>query len=323
MQDGFGRDLHYLRLSVTERCNFRCAYCLPEGCRRPAEADVLSADELDRLVRAFSRLGFWKLRITGGEPTLRSDIVDVVGRLARVPGIRRLGLTTNGSRLLDLAPALRAAGLTALNVSLDSLDPERFARVTGVSGLESIVAGVEKALEVGIPSVKVNVVLLRGLEDLEIDRFLEWTRRLPLHVRFIELMQTGNSAAFFRSHHLPAHELRQKLEQRGWAALPKDSTDGPATMLGHLGHPGKVGVIAPYSNSFCSTCNRIRVSASGALRLCLFGNQEIPLRPALQPDAGEDALDRLIESTFKAKPQSHLLDQETLSVPPTFAAIGG
>ena len=323
LHDTFGRRIEYLRLSVTERCNFRCLYCLPQGCPVETGSPVLSLPEIERLAHAFARLGVWKVRLTGGEPTLRRDIAEIVACVAGVPGIRRVGLTTNGYRLLELAPTLRDAGLASLNVSVDSLDAARFERLTGYPRLQRVVDGVEAALAAGIPSVKVNVVLMQGFSDLELDLFLDWTRRLPLTVRFIELMQMGENGAFFHAHHVSAEGIRCKLEARGWKKLPREESDGPATNYGRDGHPGRVGLIAPYSAGFCETCNRVRVSSAGNLRLCLFHGEEIPLRPMLQSSALGDELARLVASAIAAKPASHHLQRGPCEAPRSLAAIGG
>src|SRR5689334_19815604 len=173
--DAFGRRLDYLRLSITDRCNFRCSYCLPGGCSSVAGARPLSAGEIDRLVRVFAELGVWKVRLTGGEPTLRQDLVEIVRRVATTPGVRHVGMTTNGHRLASMVRDLAEGGLTCLNVSLDSLDPGRFAAITGRSLLAQVLAGIEGAIAVGIPHIKVNVVLLAGTDGTEVDRFLAWT----------------------------------------------------------------------------------------------------------------------------------------------------
>jgi GTP 3',8-cyclase len=321
-QDGFGRHLEYLRLSVTDRCNFRCAYCLPDGCGQQ-QGEPLSVAEIDRLVRAFAELGVWKVRLTGGEPTVRRDIAQIVRVIAAVPGVRRIGLTTNGYRLAGMTAELHEAGLSSLNVSVDSLDPERFKRITGSGQLESIVAGVEAAVATGIPSVKVNVVLLHGMDEAELDAFLSWTRERPLTVRFIELMQTRENAVYFRRHHLPADTIRRELEARGWKRLERDANDGPAIVYGHVAHEGKAGLIAPYSPGFCDSCNRVRVSSTGALKLCLFGEQEIPLRPYLQRDDQRRDLVALIASSVQGKPASHLLREGSSGGTTTLAVIGG
>jgi GTP 3',8-cyclase len=323
LHDAFGRHIEYLRLSVTQRCNFRCVYCLPQGCPVETGSPVLSLVEIERLARAFAQLGVWKIRLTGGEPTLRRDIADIVACVAGVSGIRRVGLTTNGYRLLDLAPTLRESGLASLNVSVDSLDQARFERLTGYPRLERVVDGVEAALSAGIPSVKVNVVLMQGFCDRELDLFLDWTKRLPLVVRFIELMQTGENGAFFRANHVSAEGIRRKLDARGWTKLPREESDGPATNYGHHRHTGKVGLIAPYSAGFCETCNRVRVSSAGDLRLCLFHREEIPLRPMLQSSTLVDELVRLVASAIAAKPASHRLQHGECKGPTNLASIGG
>jgi GTP 3',8-cyclase len=322
LQDRFNRSLHYLRLSVTDRCNFRCAYCLPGGCPR-STTPPLGLDEIGRLVGAFARLGFWKIRVTGGEPTTRPDLCEIVARIAATPGVRTVGLTTNGYRLAAIASDLRRAGLGALNVSLDSLNEERFTRLTGCDRLDAVVAGIEAAIAAGFPSIKLNVVLLRGLHDDELDHFLAWTRWLPLTVRFIELMQTADNADFFAAHHLPAEAIRRKLEARGWVAAPRDPADGPAASYRRPRHAGRVGLIAPYGRGFCASCNRLRVSSSGELRPCLFGERVIPLRHLLQGPGWEDELERVIRRAAVAKPLSHALDEGRCGAVTNLAAIGG
>ncbi len=323
MRDGFGRRLEYLRLSVTERCNFRCAYCLPDGCAESPGTAPLSPDEIERLVRGFAALGVWKIRITGGEPSVRADLTEIVRRVAATPGVRRVGLTTNGYRLARACEELRDAGLASLNVSVDSLDAARFERVTGFARLDRIVAGVEGAIAAGVPSVKVNAVLLRGLDDGELERFIAWTHRLPLTVRFIELMRTGDNAAFFEANHVPADALRAKLEARGWTRLAKDESDGPATNYGHPDHRGRVGLIAPYTPGFCEACNRVRVSATGDLQLCLFGDRGTPLRPLLQSDAQRPELMEAIAAATRLKPASHHLLEGVSGPTRNLAVIGG
>jgi cyclic pyranopterin phosphate synthase len=249
--------------------------------------------------------------------------VQVVRRAVATPGVRRVGLTTNGFRLVDLAAELRDAGAASLNVSLDSLDPDRFQRITGSAQMERVVAGIEAALAAGIPSVKVNVVLLRDLEDGEIDRFLEWTRRSPLTVRFIELMETGGNRPLFEQARLPAERVRQKLLRDGWTALAPDGQEGPATNFGRAGHVGKAGLISAYGDGFCASCNRLRVSASGDLRLCLYGHELVPLRPLLQRDDDRGELMALVEASVQRKPASHLLHERQCGTMHSLAAIGG
>ena len=322
LRDAFGRNLHYLRLSVTDRCNFRCVYCLPQGCPSRGAGAPLSLDEIGRLVRGVAGLGFWKVRLTGGEPTIRADICEVVRAVAGTPGIRRVGLTTNGYRLADIAAELRGAGLTTINVSVDSLDPERFQRITGSRGLDRVTRGIEAALSAGI-AVKVNAVLLQGMDDDELGRFLAWTRAAPLTIRFIELMETGDNGALFRQERLPASVVRERLAELGWTRLPRDPGDGPATNYGHPQHVGRAGIISAYSAGFCDSCNRLRVSSVGDLRLCLFGEQTVPLRPLLQSDASEDALRERIEAAVTAKPAAHQLAVGRCGPTANLAMTGG
>ncbi len=323
LEDALGRRLHYLRLSITDRCNFRCVYCLPDGCGAAAGPDPLSLAEIRRLVRAFADLGFWKVRLTGGEPTVRRDVVEIVRAVAGTPGVRKVGLTTNGWRLDALAPALREAGLASVNVSLDSLAPERFRAVTGSPRAERVVAGIEAALAAGIPVVKVNVVLLRGLEEAEVVRFLDWTRAAPLRVRFIELMETADNRGFFAGARLEAGAVRRLLAARGWTRLARTGLDGPAVEYGHPGHAGLAGIISAYEDGFCEGCNRLRVTSQGALRLCLFGEEEVPLRPLLGSDADRDALVARIRAAVAAKPPSHLLRLGRCGTTRHLAATGG
>ncbi len=321
--DALGRRLHYLRLSITDRCNFRCVYCLPDGCGAAAGPDPLALPELRRLVRAFADLGFWKVRLTGGEPTVRRDVVEVVRAVAETPGVRKVGLTTNGWRLDALAPALRAAGLSSVNVSLDSLDPARFRELTGNGRPDRVVAGIEAALAAGLPAVKLNVVLLRGLEEAEVLRFLDWTRAAPLRVRFIELMETGDNRAFFARARLEAGAVRRLLEERGWTRLARTGLDGPAVEWGHPDHAGLAGIISAYDEGFCEGCNRLRVTSQGALRLCLFGDEEVPLRELLQSDGDRERLVERIRAAVAAKPPSHLLQLGRCGATRHLAATGG
>jgi cyclic pyranopterin phosphate synthase len=324
LRDTFGRRLDYLRLSITDRCNFRCVYCLPEGCTARGASAPLAPAELERLVRGFAALGFWKVRLTGGEPTLRGDLVEIVERVAAVPGITRVGLTTNGHRLARLAPALRAAGLAAVNVSLDSLDPDRFQRITGASRLDEVLEGLEAAAAAGLPSVKVNAVLLDGLDGEELDRFLDLARRLPVTVRFIELMRTGSNGALYERARLPAGEVAARLLERGWRPLPQVREHGVAVQYAHPDLPGQVGIIAASREGFCARCNRLRVSSTGDLETCLFGGGgTTPLRPHLAPGAGRRELLRAIRAAVSTKPAGHRLREGLTGTTSTLATLGG
>jgi len=323
LTDGYGRRLEYLRLSITDRCNFKCVYCLPEGCTARGKHAPLEPLEIERLVRGFAALGFWKVRITGGEPTLRGDLVEIVQRVAAVPGITRVGLTTNGHRLARLAPALRAAGLAALNVSLDSLDPDRFERVTGVPRLAEVLDGIEAATAAGIPAVKVNAVLLADMDGGELDRFQDLARRLPVTVRFIELMRTGENGALFDRAYLAADEVAERLRARGWRPLEQAPEHGVAVLYAHPDMPGRVGFIAATREGFCRRCNRLRVSSTGDLETCLFGGGTTRLRPFLGQDCDRRLLLRTIRAAVSAKPAGHRLREGVTGHTATLATLGG
>lgn len=320
--DGFGRSFHYLRLSVEDACGFRCAYCLPNGYHKTEAAPALSVDEIRRLVAAFAGLGFWKVRLTGGEPTVRADLVEIARTVARTPGVRRVALSTNGERLAELAPALKAAGVSAVNVSVDSLDPARFKEVTGKDALMPVMAGVEAALSLGFET-KVNAVLMKGLNDGEFADFVELARRRPLGVRFIELMPVADNVDFFSARHLKAEALVSWLLEDGWTESPRREGDGPARTFAKRGYAGKVGVIAPYAKDFCASCNRLRVTSRGALRLCLFSDGSKDLRPLLQDDASLPALQARVKDLLGLKEETHRLAEGKSGDAKHFAMMGG
>ncbi|TAM16283.1 MAG: GTP 3',8-cyclase MoaA [Rhodanobacter sp.] len=324
LADRHGRRFPYLRLSITPACNFRCRYCLPHGYH--AEAGVagpLKLDEIARLLRGFAELGMQKLRITGGEPGVRRDLADVLRTAAAVPGLKKLAMTTNGTLLSRRLHAWMDAGLNAINVSVDSLDRAAFARITGHDRLDDILHGVNMALDAKLQTVKLNAVLLRGVNDNELPRWLDYLRDHAVGLRFIELMQTGDNRAFFRDHHVRAETLEDELRERGWQALPRALDDGPAREYAHPDYAGRIGIIAPYSQGFCANCNRLRVTATGDLRLCLFGEFGIPLRPLLQNDGQLDALVRTIGGRIGHKEQGHSLHLGRTGITPHLASTGG
>ncbi len=326
IQDSFGREFVYLRLSVTERCNFRCVYCLPKGYTAAGGAPrngELSVAEVARLVRALAKAGVWKVRLTGGEPTVRPDIVELVRAVAATAGVRRVALTTNGYRLRSLAAPLAAAGLSALNVSVDSLSRSRFADITGKDLLPRVLVGIDQALAVGISSVKINTVLLGGTGSDDVHSFIAFARDRPVEVRFIELMRTGENEAFFARHHVRGTETIATLVDRGWRERAREPGAGPARVFEHADFLGTVGIIAPYDDSFCASCNRIRVSARGAVRLCLFGSGEASVRALLTDDADADVLVRRVRSLVGGKADRHGLHEGRVGGTRHLALIGG
>ena len=321
--DRFGRSFPYLRLSLTEACNYRCSYCLPDGYRADGRPRFLEPDEIVRLVRGFAALGMSKLRLTGGEPTLRKDLLPIIGAVAAVPGIRRVAITTNGTHLPRHVRAWREAGLTALNVSLDTLDAERFRDITGHDRFAEVTEGVEMALGLGFDAVKLNAVLLRGRNDDELPAWFEYLRGRDVAIRFIELMRTGDNLAFFERHHVRAEAIEERLLEAGWSLRPRAPDAGPAREYAHPDYRGRIGIIAPYSKDFCAGCNRLRVTARGDLRLCLFGDFGIGLRPLLQSDDDFDALVARIATQLGLKAAGHGLHQGETGLTPHLASIGG
>jgi cyclic pyranopterin phosphate synthase len=322
LADSFGRRFHYLRLSVTEVCNFRCAYCLPDGWARSAPLSFLSLEEVGRLLAAFTDLGLSKVRLTGGEPTVRRDIDAIIARVASTPGVAKTALTTNGWTLARRIADWRRAGLNHLNVSVDSLDPEVFRRITGHDRLDEILAGVDAALGLDFAAVKLNAVLLRDTAD-GFGAFEAFVRERPLSVRFIELMRTNDNADYFARQHLGGQALRDWLDARGWRPLDRAFDAGPAIEYAHPDHAGRIGLIAPYAPGFCDSCNRLRVTARGKLRLCLFGEGGADLRDLLQSDDDREALVERIAVALGAKTAGHRLHEGVSGDTRQLAEVGG
>ena len=323
LTDGFGRSFPYLRLSLTEACNFRCSYCLPDGYQADGRPQFMAVDEIERLVRAFALLGMHKIRLTGGEPSLRKDLPQIIATVAQVPGIRKVAITTNGCLLPRHLPGWHRAGLTALNVSMDSLQRERFHAITGHDRLPEIMEGLAMAQDLGLQSIKLNAVLLRGLNDDELPAWMEFLRERPISVRFIELMRTGDNREYYERHHLRADVVIEQLLAAGWSERKRAADAGPAREFSHPEHRGSVGIIAPYSKDFCKGCNRLRVTARGDLRLCLFGDFGVALRPLLQSDDDQDALLARITTQLGLKAAGHGLHFGQTGLTPHLASIGG
>ncbi|WP_296248898.1 GTP 3',8-cyclase MoaA [uncultured Stenotrophomonas sp.] len=323
LTDGFGRSFPYLRLSLTEACNFRCSYCLPDGYQADGRPQFLAVDEIERLVRGFAALGMHKIRLTGGEPSLRKDLPQIIATVAKVPGIRKVAITTNGCLLPRHLPGWHRAGLTALNVSMDSLQRERFHAITGHDRLPEIMQGLNLAQALGLQSIKLNAVLLRGVNDDELPAWMEFLRERPISVRFIELMRTGDNREYYERHHLRADVIIEQLLAAGWSERKRAADAGPAREFSHPEHRGSVGIIAPYSKDFCKGCNRLRVTARGDLRLCLFGDFGVALRPLLQSNDDQDALLARITTQLGLKAAGHGLHFGQTGLTPHLASIGG
>jgi GTP 3',8-cyclase len=309
MIDQFGRRVEYLRISVTDKCNLRCVYCMPlHGMPWMHHDELLTYEEIERIVRIMAGMGLRRVRITGGEPLVRKDLPELVRKIAAVPEIDDLSLSTNAVLLDQHADALREAGIRRVNVSLDSLRPARVDEIARRPGsYAKIMAGFDAAERVGFDPIKVNVVLIRGANDDEIEDFAAITRERPWHVRFIELMPTGSNLDLSANQFFSCHEALRRL-RRVDRLEPVEGPrgNGPATYHRFPGAPGTVGVITPMSHNYCDRCNRMRLTADGHLRPCLFGDLQTNLRDPLR--AGED-VGSLIERTLQVKPERHHLVQ--------------
>lgn len=323
LTDGFGRRFRYLRLSVTEVCNFRCTYCLPQGWKPGSGRAFLSVEEIGRLAEAFAQLGLSKVRLTGGEPTVRKDFTAIVARTAAIAGLDKIAVTTNGWNLDRRVDAWRSAGLTHLNLSLDSLDAEGFRRITGHDRLDDILRGLDRALEAGFEAVKINAVLLRATQQGGFASWAAFVRDRPVTVRFIELMRTADNADYFRNHHVSGETLRSWLLAEGWSPVEAPFDGGPAREFSHPDHAGRLGLIAPYTAGFCDGCNRLRVTAHGRLRLCLFGNGGEDLRDLLVSDGQRDELIARVRSAMSGKAAGHRLGQGDPGDLSNLAQLGG
>jgi cyclic pyranopterin phosphate synthase len=307
--DPFGRSIEYLRLSITDRCNLRCRYCMPEeGVPSRAHGDILAYEELLRIARAGVTLGIRKIRVTGGEPLVRRGVVDFIAQLATLPGPPDIVLTTNGLRLAELAAPLKAAGLSRVNVSLDTLYPERFRQLTRREGLEQVLAGLAAAEAVGLTPVKINVIPLKGVNADELLDFARLTLDHPWEVRFIEFMPISPDLEFSPAERIPMAEVGEQLATLGpLETLPRLESAGPARLYRLPGGRGCVGLIPAVSGHFCPECNRLRVTADGRVRGCLFGNQEIDLKAVLRAGGDDAALANLLRAAIAAKPEKHTI----------------
>lgn len=314
MRDSFGRTVDYLRLSVTDLCNCRCQYCMPEeGVRKRSHSDILRVEECVEIVRAASRCGIKKVRLTGGEPLVRRGILDVCRDISAIPEIEELCLTTNGSLLSEFAAPLRKAGVDRLNVSLDTLRPDRFRSVTRGGELSRTLDGIAAAEEAGFINLKLNAVLIGGFNDDEIGGFLALTMDRPWEVRFIELMPMGPCAGWDSGCFLPCGEVLERFPE-----LEPLETQGVARRYRLPGARGTVGLISPLSHTFCARCRRVRVTADGKLKGCLHSREEIPLR-GLHGQALEEAIRRGISQ----KPAEHHLTRRPSDTPRNMNQIGG
>lgn len=325
-RDDFGRAINYLRVSVTDRCNLRCIYCMPDdGIDKASHAEILRYEELALIVRAATELGICKVRITGGEPLARLGLADFVRMITDLPCLDDLAMTTNGTLLARHASALAEAGLQRVNISLDSMDPNRFQRITRRGRLGDVWAGIEAAQAAGLEPIKINMVVVRGLNDDEILDFAERTVTDGWHVRFIELMPIGENVDWAGDGTVPIPEIRAQIENRFGLlkAVHGPKGNGPARYFHLPRAKGTVGFIGARSEHFCSTCNRLRLTADGQLRPCLMSAEEVDLRTPLRAGASLAEIKDLVGQAICRKPRSHHLADSLSPRDRTMAQIGG
>jgi GTP 3',8-cyclase len=325
LTDSFGRVHNNLRISVTDRCNLRCTYCMPEEVVFLDKGELLSFEEITHFVRVAATLGIDKIRLTGGEPLMRRDLPRLVRMICAVPGIKDVGLTTNGLLLAQHAVELYDAGLRRINVSLDALDPARFRAITRRDGLEKVVEGILAAKRAGFDPVKINAVSIRGFTEPEVVPLARFARQHGLEMRFIEYMPIG-ADHWERDKVYFAHEILDQIEQDVGPLVPAEDYDprAPAMEFRYLDGLGRVGIIASVSRPFCLSCNRVRLTADGKLRNCLFALDEVDLKPLLRGDAPDEAIAELVRRNIAAKWEGHEINTARFVKPErTMHAIGG
>ncbi|MBT2970409.1 MAG: GTP 3',8-cyclase MoaA [Candidatus Thiodiazotropha sp. (ex Ctena orbiculata)] len=323
LNDPFGRRIEYLRLSVTDRCDFRCFYCLPRSHRDfEMPDDWLTTDEIERLVAQFAALGVKHVRLTGGEPLVRKGVDEIARRIAKLPGIEELSLSTNASRLSQFAEQLSRAGVSRLNISLDSLNDEKFHDITG-SRLQPVLAGIARAQASGMSPIKINMVVMRGINDDEVESMIEYCLERHLTLRFIETMPVGQGGQAASEHYMPLAEIEERLKKRYRLGVAAMRGSGPARYFRVDDSNLVIGFITPQSQHFCDTCNRVRVSVSGDLHLCLGQEEKLELRPLLRSGATDETIQQAIRGAIARKPQRHNFHEAPTAIIRPMSALGG
>lgn len=309
MIDSYNRNINYLRISITDRCNLRCSYCMPkEGISALGHEDVLAYEEIIRIVKIAVNLGIAKVRITGGEPLVRRGVVDFISRLAEIPGLTDISLTTNGILLAPFAVPLFKAGIKRINISLDSLNEAKYARITRGGELNAVLRGIEAVHQAGFYPIKINAVVIKGVNDDEIIDFARLTLQKPFQIRFIELMPIGQAGVGSEDQYISNEVILERIKSVYRLKSGGDgnnTTDGPARMFKIEGGLGKIGFISPISHLFCESCNRLRLTADGRLRACLLQDEDVDLKDALRDGCQDGELQRLISGVIAAKPGRH------------------
>jgi cyclic pyranopterin phosphate synthase len=327
LKDSFGRKFPYIRLSISDVCNFKCGYCLPDGYKidKSDNRTFLKIEEIGRLARTLSELGVSKIRLTGGEPTVRKDFFEIVKIIKKNSGIKKTVITTNGYRLDKIAGDIKNSGLDGINISIDSLDAKTFKKITGHDRLSEILKGIKELQKLNFKNIKINAVLLKGVNDTEKD-FNDWAEFLKnneIDFRYIELMQTGDNLDYFNKYHVPSKKFSDYLNNNDWIIQTFGKDSGPSKNYLNPKFKGKFGIIAPYSKDFCKSCNRLRITAKGDLRLCLFGNTGINIRHLMQNDNQIDELKDLILKQLNFKKESHYLEIGETGLTKNLSTTGG
>ncbi len=309
--DAYGRKIDYLRISITDHCNLKCYYCTPfSGRDHLSRTQILSYEDMLKVAKAAAHCGITKIRITGGEPLVRKGVVEFCRMLSEIDGLKSLALTTNGIYLEEMAEPLFDAGVRRINISLDTLRPERFEKITGYNRLPRVLAGIRRAEQIGMQPIKINTVVMRGINDDEIEDLARLTLDKPYHVRFIELMPTDSSAyGYYESLFIPVEEFMKKINQVDRVKIePTTDSYGPARLCKLPGAIGKVGFIAPISWHFCGSCNRLRLTADGKIKTCLFSQEEIDIKAPLRTGALQNDIINIFRQAVAEKPSGHHLN---------------
>ena len=327
LKDSFGRKFPYIRLSISDVCNFKCGYCLPDGYKidKSDNRTFINIEEIGKLTRALSELGVSKIRLTGGEPTVRKDFFEIIKIIKENSGVKKTVITTNGYRLDKIANDIKNSGLDGINISIDSLNAETFKNITGHDRLEEILRGIKNLQKLNFKNIKINAVLLKGVNDSEKDfnDWAEFVKKNEIDFRYIELMQTGDNLDYFNNYHVPAKKFTDYLNNNNWVIQTFGKDSGPSKNYLNPKFKGKFGVIAPYSKDFCKSCNRLRITAKGDLRLCLFGNTGINIRHLMQKDSQIDELKDLILKQLNFKKESHYLEIGETGLTKNLSTTGG
>jgi len=327
LKDSFGRKFPYIRLSISDVCNFKCGYCLPDGYKidKSDNRTFINKEEIKRLARTLSELGVSKIRLTGGEPTIRKDFFEIIKIIKENSGIKKTVITTNGYKLDKIANDIKNSGLDGINISIDSLDPKTFKKITGHDRLEEILRGIKNLQKLNFKNIKINAVLLKGINDTErdFDGWAQFIKNNEIDFRYIELMQTGDNLDYFNKYHVPSKKFTDYLNNNNWIIQTFGKDAGPAKNYLNPKFKGKFGVIAPYSKDFCKSCNRLRITAKGDLRLCLFGNTGINIRHLMQKDNQIEELKDLILKQLNFKKESHYLEIGETGLTKNLSTTGG